>query len=132
MLRFVLAMLLPHASIAASPDAKELLQKIAATYQSVLDYRTVVETNVTSTVDPQATKCRYELIASKPKMMFTDERVLSPIKYEVRLGTDGNAVWAYSRTEKLYELGSTEDGDVELAGELRQQHFRLFRKFEEL
>jgi outer membrane lipoprotein-sorting protein len=94
----------------------------------------VVETKVESTLgNSPATKCRYDLASSKPKEMFTAERVLSPLRYEVHLGTDGNTVWAYSPTTKFYVIEANEIGKMEeLSEELKRQHYRLFRRFEDL
>lgn len=120
-------------SSAAGPDPKTILKGIAGAYQRLLDYRVTVETKVESTGGGSPpTKCRYDLAASRPRMMFTQERVLLPIVYEVRLGTDGKTAWGYSPTRKQYELDAVGNGGAALTAALRNQHRRLFTRFEVL
>ncbi|MDQ6664810.1 MAG: hypothetical protein M3Z23_10490 [Acidobacteriota bacterium] len=112
-------------------DSAAILERVAAAYDQIVDYQVDVETTVISSeVDAPATKSRYLIAASKPKQLFSDERVLSPIRYEIMLGTDGETAWGYSPSSKKYVIDSVDGENTEEAKALREQHFRLFRKFE--
>jgi hypothetical protein len=114
-------------------DAASTLERATAAYSSVLDYHAVVETKVTSTLgDSSETKCRYEIAGSRPRSLFTDEIVVSPRRYEVRLGTDGSSAWGHSPSSKLYVEDSVAAQSAGLLHDLTQQHYRLFTRFQEL
>jgi outer membrane lipoprotein-sorting protein len=119
--------------LAAGKDPAGILEKITATYEQILDYSVEVETRVADDLGAApTTKSRYVLAGSKPRHWYSHVRVLAPIRYEVRVGSDGEVTWAYSPTSGKYVTGKSglETSDQRTA--LREHHFRLFRKFETL
>jgi hypothetical protein len=114
-------------------NAAFTLERAAAAYYSALDYHAVIETKVVSTLgDSSETKYRYEIAGSRPQFLFTDEMVLSPRRYQVRLGTDGSSVWGYSPSSKVYVQDSAQAEATGLLHDLTWQHFRFFTRFKEL
>ena len=78
-LSVIAALILSRPAIADPLNSTTLLQKIAATYQGILDYSVEVETKVSSTVtDSPATKTRYVLASSKPKRFFSSRSASVP------------------------------------------------------
>jgi hypothetical protein len=111
-------------------DAAVLLRRVAATYQSAIDYEVEVESKVVSIPwNSTATSIKYVLAASRPRLMFTEAKVIEPIVDDVRLGAEDCSAWAYAPKKRRYVIDGYCAG---IADELRRQHFRLFRRFETL
>ena len=122
LLFFIAAQDLPPAS-----DVASILEHAAASYSSVLEYHAVVETKVTG--GPDQTRTRYTIAGSRPRSLFTDEIVLAPIRYQVRLGTDGAAVWGFSPSSKRYVEDTIAVESTGLLHDLKQQHYRSSTAF---
>jgi outer membrane lipoprotein-sorting protein len=110
-----------------------MLARIADAYNAITDYRVEARSKVTSdrSLDPP-TKARYILIASKPRCRLSRERISSPIRYDLILGSDGDKVWGYTPQTKKYVVDSATGGHSEELAALRDRHFRYFRRFETL
>jgi len=120
-------------ALSGDHDVAAALQRTAAVYSSALDYYADIETTVTSTSgETPETRCRYEIAGSRPESLFTGELVVSPRRYQVRLGTDGISVWGYSATAKLYVQDPVEAQSTGLLEDLKRQHYRFFGRFQEL
>jgi hypothetical protein len=111
-------------------DVVSIFEHAAASYSSVLEYHALVETKVTG--GPDQTRTRYTIASSRPRSLFTDEIVLAPIRYQVRLGTDGAAVWGFSPSSKRYVEDTVAVESAGLLHDLKQQHYRFFDRFQEL
>jgi hypothetical protein len=116
--------------LAPASDVVSILEHAAASYSSVLEYHAVVETKVTG--GPDQTRTRYTIAGSRPRSLVTDEIVLAPIRYQVRLGTNGTAVWGFSPSSKRYVEDTVAVESTGLLHDLKQQHYRFFDRFQEL
>jgi hypothetical protein len=94
------------------------------------DYHIEVDTDVSDKLgeDP-TTRYHYVLRAAKPHCWSSNEKILSPLRYELTLLTDGTTLWATMPQQKRYlqQAGGEKTDEREL---LLEHHFRYVRRFE--
>ena len=114
----------------APPVSDPLLQRIANAYQSIIDYEVSVDVDVSDRLEenPPA-KYTFLLRASKPHCWFSQEKIRSPIRYELTLVTDGSTVWAFLPAKNRYVAtdAAQQSAEREL---LKEHHFRYVTRFE--
>jgi hypothetical protein len=133
LLSLIAALLYIAVQSLSESDAAVTLERAAAAYSSVLDYHAVVETRVGSGGgNSPETRCRYEIAGSKPKSLFSEEMVEAPLRYRVRLGSDGTSAWGYSPSVNSYVEDPVPVQSAGLLHDLIQQHYRFFTRFQEL
>ena len=117
-------------SESAPPVSDPLLQRIAAAYQSIIDYEVSVDVDVSDRLEENPpTKYRFLLRASKPHCWFSQEKIRSPLRYELTLVTDGSTVWAFLPAKNRYIAtdAARQSSEREL---LEDHHFRYVTRFE--
>ncbi len=128
-LRFTFTILLAAQTLPAAPQ--DLLAKIAAAYQVVIDYKVEVDVQITPEADP-VTRFHLTIVGSRPRQWYSHKVITYPLRYELFLGTDGTITWAYSPQAKKYvQMDANETAPLE-AETLRQHQFSYFTRFERI
>lgn len=123
----IVACLLAVSLAAAEHSVEELLRSVAATYESTSDYYLEVRSTSKSVQREEKAAFDYILAASLPTHLMVRQRSRTGDRFELRIGTEGSAVWGYLPLAKLYTINGPDKSDE--SEELRRLHQRFFTRF---